>query len=382
MGLEPRGVIGEIAPMKSLMLAVSTTASVSLGACGSNETAPPADTIIEDVDVVETDVSAPPDVPVSSDVELPDAVGIDTASPADIASDTAVSNDVSEPPDVSPPDIFEPVPPCADIAVAAGTTISPPMIVTLSGAATTGDVARWRWSIVEKPAHAFTGLRTPNAAETEVDIAVAGTWKFRLEAWDSKDRAGCDAAEVTITATPTAPIHLELWWDDNTADPTAEIGADLDLHVMHPDAVGIDVNGNGSPDRWFDPLYDVAWHNPEATWPGPVDDPENGPRVRLLRRDDAGYGPEVITIENPRAGDVYTVGFHVWDDTDTQYLQPTEIRVYIDGQLRNRPNYAVPLSASKLERVMTIAWPFAGQQSLGFPFVTDGDMRPTSPTKD
>lgn len=366
-------------------------------ACGDTSPAPGLDS--RPADVV-ADIDAASVAPDGSDLDLP-SIPSDAAAPAEADATDATSSEPSDtladidasspsadvaptdssPVDAAPADAAPVVAPCPAITIAEGALVSPPETLHLSGLGTTGTVARWQWSLVSKPAHAFTTFRpSATVAEPTFEAAVAGTYVFKLDAFDSLGRAACDPAELTVVARPTAAIHLELWWNDNTADPTAEVGADLDLHVMHPDAVGIDVNGDQVPDRWFDPVYDVAWHNPVATWPGPEGAPEQGPLVQLLRRDDAGYGPEVITIERPRDGDVYTVGFHLWDDSNTVYLQPTEIRIFIDGELKNKPSYAVPLSGNVFERVMTIRWPWS-QTSLGFPFARDGNMRPSSPTK-
>jgi len=275
--------------MHKISLALSVFVFCTTYGCGASEPASPDGTGPKDAvaldagrEVEETaldvlDQDGEPEV-IGADGALPDT------APADSAVLDVVAVDAAAPADVEA-DIPEPVAPCPSLEVLNGLEVSPPVLLSLSGGGTTGDVARWQWTVVSKPSHSFTGLNGAHSREATFEAAVAGVYTFRLEAWDEKDRTACDAAEVTVNAVPTSPIHIELWWNDNNADPTAELGADLDLHVMHPNAVGIDVGGSSAPDGWFDPLYDVAWHNPQADWPGPVGDEANGPRVKLLRRD-------------------------------------------------------------------------------------------------
>ncbi len=373
--------------MRRLFLLLPASLLLMNSACGADDAATPDTSGDTGADAQAPDAAEDVGLETLDDTAAPPDVAPDDTTPADAVDDGITTGDIVAPQDAASAadtaaDLREPTPPCAAIAVAEGLAVSPPLTLTLSGAGSTGDVARWRWSVLSAPDGQHAPIIGGHAPEATYEARLAGEYRLQLEVWDEKDRAACDPAVVTVVATPTAAIHLELVWDDNTADPTAEIGADLDLHVMHPDAVGIDVGGTSAPDGWFDPVLDVAWHNPSAVWPGPAEAPGEGPIVTLARRDDAGYGPEVITIERPRDGDVYSVGLHVWDDSDTGYLQPTEIRIWVDGVLRNKPKYNVPLRASILDRVMTVRWPFEGQGSLGFPFARDGDMRPASPTKD
>lgn len=366
-------------------------ALTSLIACSDSATGPSADaavttdtTVAPDApDTVMTDVTTSPDAAIddatvqtdaATDATVPtDAVATDAATDDD-AADTATAADTT-PADTTAPDVTD-TPPCAALEVLEGELVSPPLTLHLSGAASTGTIANWRWSIVARPAGSVAPLHDAAPGEVTFEAALGGTYTFRLDVLDAHGQHACDAAEVTVVAKPTAPIHLELVWDDNTADPTVDIGADLDLHVFDPDAVGLDTDDDGTGDGWFDAILDCAWFNPDPTWPAADGVPNPAPR--LLRRDDAGYGPEVIAVEHPTPDRTYIVGFHVWDDSEANYLAPTEIRVWIDGVLKNKPSFSVPVSNHALERVMTVRWP-SGQ--LGFPFENDGHFVPTSPTK-
>jgi hypothetical protein len=361
---------------------------------------------------VDTQKPAPPPLE-DSEVAVPSDTSSDDSSGSKDATDTTPGEDSTSPPldsspedsletsdapaettdtsldlleDTSPIDTFDTTPPpeeppCPRIGIEEGLEVSPPLRLHLSGLETTGTASAWEWALESGPnglTSAF--LPSPNVPEPTFEAALAGTYVFRLAARNNAGASACPPATLTVRAIPTSAVHLELVWNDNTENPSAPIGADLDLHVLHmthPDATGLSVDGDTSPDVWFDPTYDCAWHNPDATWT-PGDTPETPTRCRLLRRDDAGYGPEVIALDHLAPETVYSVGFHVWDDTDTVYLAPTEIRIWIDGVLKNKPSFAVPVKANDLWRVMTVKYPSG---VLGFPFEKDASFLPASPTK-
>ena len=357
-GDDPEAGVTEVAPETTDTAATTDTTEAN----DTNDATAPPDAAPETTD----DIAAPEVLDVSPDSEPAEVVDVTPEA----TPDTLDSLDTGAP-DVAP------TPPCAVITVAEGLLVSPPMTLHASSTDSTGDVAVARWTVVSTP-DGFVEPLSPdrNAAAITLEASLAGSYVLRLEVFDRVGASACAPAEVTVQAIPVSPVHLELVWNDNTQDPTLPVGADLDLHVFHPDAPGLDVNSDGVGDGWFDPLLDCAWHNPAPTWP--VADGAPNPAPRLLRRDDAGYGPEVIAITDPTPGLAYVAGFHVWDDEDTGYLQPTEIRIWIDGVLKNRPNFAVPVRAARLERVFTVEYP-SGR--LTFPFTTDGDFRPSTPTK-
>ena len=112
-------------------------------------------------------------------------------------------------------------------------------------------------------------------------------------------------------------------------DATRELGppsgADLDLHFLHPFAVGRDLDGDGSPDGWFDVPFDVHWANPSPTW-GKTGGDDDG---RLDRDDRFGPGPEVVSLDDCD-DEGFAIGVHAFAD---QLGTPTEARVdvYLDG---------------------------------------------------
>ncbi len=112
---------------------------------------------------------------------------------------------------------------------------------------------------------------------------------------------------------------------DTTRELGPPSGADLDLHFLHPFAVGRDLDGDDSPDGWFDVPFDVHWANPNPTW-GKAGGDDDG---RLDRDDRFGPGPEVVSLDHCE-DEGFEIGVHAFTDT---LGTPTEARVdvYLDG---------------------------------------------------
>ncbi|MFH1532050.1 MAG: hypothetical protein ABIK09_15095 [Pseudomonadota bacterium] len=114
---------------------------------------------------------------------------------------------------------------------------------------------------------------------------------------------------------PNEILHVELLWhtpmDPDETNEGPENGADLDLHLLHPLAAGLDLDKDGDPDGWYDQPFDCFWANTNPDWgcfdPMVDDDP-------ILTRDDRdGAGPESITLRYPEAVS-YRVAVHYWHD--------------------------------------------------------------------
>lgn len=104
-------------------------------------------------------------------------------------------------------------------------------------------------------------------------------------------------------------------------------GADLDLHLLHPFAVGRDLDEDGEPDGWFDIPFDVHWDNAEPAWDSPGVDDDG----RLDRDDREGPGPEVVTLDRCDR-DGFRIGVHHFADRiGTPSL--ARISVFVDDEL-------------------------------------------------
>jgi hypothetical protein len=144
--------------------------------------------------------------------------------------------------------------------------------------------------------------------------------------------AECDsaAARVTILARPAEEgLRVELTWrSPGDLDPTDDAGADLDLHLLHPNAEG-----------WFTAPYDCYFYDPTPDW-GQLEDPADDPA--LLFDDDHHGGPEAIRLRNLEnttvLGAPYIVGVHYFRSTDRRTgidfgAVFAKVRIFVNGDL-------------------------------------------------
>ena len=221
----------------------------------------------------------------------------------------------------------------------------------------TGAIAKWEWS-VEQPAGSQS-LFIPSATfpNPTFEANVAGPYLFRLVVTDENGEVSCQAAERMVVVIPDEAIHVELLWntpnDPDQTDEGPEAGADVDLHFLHPYASGPDIDGDGTPDGWFDQPFDCFWFNATPNWgsfdPAVDDDPG------LDRDDTDGAGPENMNLDIPEAGKTYRIGVHYWHDHKYGPSYVT-VRVYVYSEL------VFELSDVKLYNhdmwdVATVAWP-------------------------
>jgi|GEM_PF-2567724 len=128
-------------------------------------------------------------------------------------------------------------------------------------------------------------------------------------------------------------LRIVLVWDTpGDADQTDEgpaAGADLDLHLAHPDAAAFDIDGDGQPDPWFDNPLDCYWYNRAPDW-APAGTGGEDPTVDIDDVD--GAGPESISLRTPVPGLTYAIGVHYWDDHGFGPSTAT-VRAYRGNQL-------------------------------------------------
>lgn len=170
---------------------------------------------------------------------------------------------------------------------------------------------------------------TPNAS---FFVDIAGTYIVELRVKDNLglDSIACDnPAVVTIVARPEEAIHIQLVWDTpNDPDQTDGGGADLDLHLLHPNA-----------ENWFSAPYDCHYANPVPDW-GQLDNPADDPSLDI--DDINGGGPENANLDLPENTDVlgapYLVGVHYYNSRDRvtgfDYgASFATVRIFINGEL-------------------------------------------------
>lgn len=165
-------------------------------------------------------------------------------------------------------------------------------------------VATYEWSIVQRPPDSTSRLETdPNdPARPRLFLDLAGLYEVELRVFDGQNTPSCNTAKVSVLATPDEDVHVQLVWDTpgdpDQTDSGTGMGADLDLHMLHP-------AGN-----WNEPPWDCFWRSIEPDW-GTDGDTSDNPSLDIDDTD--GAGPENINLNNPE-NITYRVGAYYFSD--------------------------------------------------------------------
>lgn len=230
-------------------------------------------------------------------------------------------------------------------------------IVTLDASDSTdsdgpdGRPVRYEWTVVSRPdgstavpVERFSDpLRPadggdPDDASTPIAqffVDLAGEYIIELQVVDNLDVAApsdvCQQppARVRILAEPDEDIHVQLVWDTpGDADQTDVDGSDVDLWLLHPQAL----NWNDLPRRCY-------YGNPSPDW-GVLGQIDDNPSLDI--DDTNGAGPENINLNNPEntqaLGAPYRVALHYYRsyrETGIGDYGPSEVtvRIYLGGAL-------------------------------------------------
>ncbi len=250
--------------------------------------------------------------------------------------------------------------PTAIMTITEGDTVVPQTELHLDGSqsqAGAGAISKYAWE-VKQPVGSVS-LFSPNASSPKVTFQpnVAGDYVFRLTVYDANGTPSCFPAERFVKVLPDQAIHVELLWttpgDPDQTDEGPGAGADLDLHFAHPYASGLDFDGDGAADPWFDNTYDCFWFNKNPEWASY--DPNVDDNPSLDRDDTDGAGPENLNLTLPEDGKTYAVGVHYFDDHG-KGPSVAEVRIYIYGQLQFQVT-SKQLSQSDMWYVAEIEWP-------------------------
>jgi hypothetical protein len=222
--------------------------------------------------------------------------------------------------------------PTAVINVAQGEEVLPQTRLQLDASVSTassGQITGWEWSVVQPSGSVSTFIPSAYVEKPTFEANIVGTYTFRLKVFDQLGTESCSQAEYVVNVTSDDAIHVELLWrtpgDINEADTGGGMdfsaGSDLDLHFLHPSALG----------QYFDFSYDCYWENPLPEWG--IFSPSDNPR--LDRDDTDGAGPENLNVAVGEQGVRYQVGVHYWNDWGYGAAMTT-VRVYIYGVLRDQ----------------------------------------------
>lgn len=179
----------------------------------------------------------------------------------------------------------------------------------------------YEWSVINRPNGSLADIE-PSATEPEptMEVDIVGHFEIELTVYDEHGIANCEPAIVTVDATPTGDIHVQLVWQapqvqENFGgpDPFAGIGTDLDLHYVHPEGY------------WGHSSLSVYWLHREQQWG------EHGD-VTLDIDDLYGADPENINHSDPRLDSQYRVGVHYYCDKGYGAADAT-VRIYFGDVL-------------------------------------------------
>ena len=256
--------------------------------------------------------------------------------------------------------------PTSVIIIQEGEEVIPQTKLHLVGSqsyAAAGAISKYEWSVQQPAGSQSVFLPSAAAPDPTFVVNVAGTYIFKLRVWDANGEQSCIDAEATVFVNPDEAIHVELLWhtpnDPDETDEGPEAGADLDLHFLHPFATGEDVDGDGTPDGWFDQPFDCFWFNAHPNWASldPMVDDDPG----LDLDDTDGAGPENVNLNIPEDGQTYKVGVHYWNDHGFGPSLAT-VRIYIYSSLVFQLD-DVEMVHQDMWEVATIAWP-SGEVTL------------------
>ena len=149
----------------------------------------------------------------------------------------------------------------------------------------------YRWQLEERPDGSDASPPRPNAARTIFRPDVAGEYLLSVNVVD-EDGMG-DSCEIVVAAVASEGLRVEISWSTS--------GSDMDLHLLHPDAM----RWNSNLDCYYANCNSSSGSVLDWETPSRDDDP------RLDIDDTNGFGPENINIDEP-VPQTYTVGVHAF----------------------------------------------------------------------
>jgi len=271
---------------------------------------------------------------------------------------TALTNDPAFPNGLTVPVVANGghgVCPTPKIRVVEGAQVCPQTLLHLSGesseVATGLDIERYHWRVIAPDGVSASFNSDQDSATPTIWANAAGKYTFQLGLTDSygtqTGTSECPDAEVVVNVVPCDALHVELIWDQAN---TSGGSADIDLHMLHPEARGQDIDADGRPDGWFDYIYDVSFENMNPEWDSAsIDD---NPRLDLDDTD--GGGPENINLDKPVQGHIYRIGAHYWEDMGAGATSVT-VRVFVRGELVHEAKHE-SLRRCELWEVAEVDW--------------------------
>lgn len=206
------------------------------------------------------------------------------------------------------------------IEIKEGASVKVGTVIHLSGTKSFsyfGPIVSYQWE-VQQPSQSMSKFQpSASAAEPTFTVAVPGTYLFTLEVNDEAGSGSCEKAQATVEVEPQNLAIFVLTWEPvQPFEPTPpHLGQDLDLHFLHPNAAGVDADGDGKPDGYYDVPWDCFWYNPNPNWDNPQPTSWYDDDPRLASDSSDGSAAEVIVLGlQCKSENNYRVGVHFFND--------------------------------------------------------------------
>jgi len=212
-----------------------------------------------------------------------------------------------------------------------------------------GSCVNYTWRIISRPAESSSEFTPASSASSGFFVDANGEYEVQVDAQDdrglSASSAACNSsATLRVRAVPDAAFYTQVTWntpaDPNPRDEGAGTGSDIDLHVLNPEGC------------WEDRQWDCHFRTRTADW-GVVG--FTGDDCSLDRDDTDGWGPEIVSIDDPAAG-VYKVGVHYWSDKGYGVSYATVI-ITVDGIVAYEARDKALPSTGTWWELCAVSWP-------------------------
>jgi len=205
-----------------------------------------------------------------------------------------------------------------------------------------GKVESYSWRVTTRPSSSSAALRaTSDPAVRQFKADAAGTYEVELDVRDDADRSSCRVANLMVTVAPGAEVYATLEWETpGDSKPENRVGADLDLHLLHPDGV------------WNRAPWDCYFDNPDPEWQpgdGASEDPE------LLKDVVDGRFAERLELKRPVRGRTYQLGVYYFSGRGFGTSRAT-VRVWKEGR-RVFVRRGVKLEPGDFWHIAALPWP-------------------------
>lgn len=282
----------------------------------------------------------------SLDTEEIDDGSLDAGEVSDLSEDADLSEETERPTDTeAETDPSSNLDPIAQIACTFGDATSSSLLSVTPGEPFTcsatasddadGNIVGFEWTVEARRSSAQ--ILGPMNESTLTILHLAESYDVRVLVTDNN--GATNSVGMTIDSTAPESFRIELTWvTPGDADPSDNFGADLDLHLLHP---------NGC---WNDVEWDCHFQNLNPEWgaPGSEDNP-------VLSLDSLTAGlPEQIEGTRLAEGVAYQIGVAAFDAS----FGPSDVtlRVFIDG----RQTFSATRTLSETNTFWipaTIQWP-------------------------